>query len=490
MPAERLVAALDCGTSSTKAIALNCAGKVVAESSAPLAIYTPRPGWVEHDPHEVIKSATAALDDLLEQVSSKSVVALGVSNQRESLVLWDRESGEPLSPLLSWQDRRTRSIARTLLDRGYGETVRRISGLPLDPMFSAVKATWLLNTYDPKRARARNGALVMGTVDSWIAWNLTGVCTTDIGNASRMSLLDIETGQWSAELLDIFDVPRECLPFIGPSMRSDVAITNGQLAGRPLGALVGDSHAALFSHKGWKPGTTKVTVGTGSSVMTTAPDVVGDSGLCRTISWQLTDDRPSLALEANILAAGATLSWLAGLLNLTPAALADEAKSSTNVVFVPAFDGLGAPYWDDAAVATVSGLSLSTERADLARAALDSVAMQIADVFEALNEAGVAMTETLVDGGMARNTSLVSAIANASGASVLVADAAHASAVGAADLAGLSVGLWTMNDLNRRHSTYRRVEPEQSADVRQDKRAKWKTAVQRSREYGYDRRGK
>lgn len=208
MPAEELVAALDCGTSSTKAIALNHDGEVVAESSAPLSVYTPRPGWVEQEPYEVVKSAMVALDELLEQVSSKSVVALGVSNQRESLVLWDRESGEPLSPLLSWQDRRTRSIARTLLDQGYGETVRRISGLPLDPMFSAVKATWLLNTYDPKRARARAGELVMGTVDSWIAWNLTGSCTTDIGNASRMSLLDIETGRWSAELLEIFDVPR------------------------------------------------------------------------------------------------------------------------------------------------------------------------------------------------------------------------------------------------------------------------------------------
>lgn len=489
LPADQLVVALDCGTSSTKAIAVNYAGRVVARGSAPLALLTPRPGWVEQDPGEVIESAMIALEELLAQVDASSVAAVGISNQRESLVLWDRTSGEPLSPLLSWQDRRTRSIIQELDAAGHGEAVYRISGLPLDPMFSAVKATWLLETYDPDRARARSGDLAIGTVDSWIAWNLTGRHVTDPGNASRMSLVDLASGQWSEELLGIFRVPRACLAEIGPSARDDLTIAGGALAGTPLAALVGDSHAALFSHRGWVPGTAKATLGTGSSVMVTAPEATKNPGLCRTIGWQLAGDDPTVALEANILAAGATLVWLAEVLGASPAELAGEAAPTTDVVFVPAFDGLGAPYWDDAAVATISQLSLSTERGDLVRAALDSVAMQIADVLDAFADAAVNVETLIVDGGMTENTSLMQSLADAIGIPVQVADAPDASALGAANLAGLGIGALSIEDLDRRTSSYRSIRPTKSREQQQARREAWKIAVRQARENGYDRSG-
>lgn len=489
MPTDQLVIALDCGTSSTKAIAVECDGRVVARGSAPLALLTPQPGWVEQDPREVIDSAMVALETLLAQVDPAKVVAVGISNQRESLVLWDRSSGEPLSPLLSWQDRRTRSIAQELDRAGHSEAVYRISGLPLDPMFSAVKATWLLDAFDADRTRARKGELALGTVDSWIAWNLTGRHVTDPGNASRMSLLDIETGLWSDELLEIFNVPRACLAEVGPSAREDLTIEGTALAGVPLAALVGDSHAALFSHGGWIPGTAKATLGTGSSVMVSAPEAMEHPGLCRTIGWQLEGHQSIVALEANILAAGATLMWLADILGTTPAQLAAEAATDTDVVFVPAFDGLGAPYWDDTAIAMIAELSLSTRRADLARAALDSVVMQVADVLEAFSDAAVRVDALVVDGGMTENSVLMQSLADATGLPVLVADAPDASALGAANLAGVGVGLWTVEDLALRPADYRRVEPHESEEHRLRKRDRWKMAVRQARRNGYDRSG-
>lgn len=487
MPSNSLVVALDCGTSATKAIVVDATGRVTARESSPLGVSTPQPGWVEQDPWEVLRSAQDALSAVLTGTDAALVSALGISNQRESLVLWEKESGEPLSPVVSWQDRRTRSIVDALTSDGYGEQVFRTSGLPLDPMFSAVKATWLLDNYDPDRSRSRRGELALGTVDSWLAWNLTGAHVSEPGNASRMSLLDIRSATWSGALLEIFNVPRECLPSIGPSARDDLPIRTGPLLGVPLAGLIGDSHAALFAHAGWKSGTAKATLGTGSSVMVTTGDVPEDSRVCRTLAWQLPGQQPTAALEGNILAAGATLAWLADIFGTTPSALADEAANATEVVFVPAFDGLAAPWWDDHAIAVISQLSLATTRADLARSALDSVAMQIADVVSAFDGAGVTVPSLIVDGGMTENASLMASLANAIGKPIQVANAPDASAQGAADLAGLAVGLWSIEDLDQRPREYRVVDPTKSEEERRSTAERWKIAVERARNNGYDR---
>lgn len=487
MRSSALVVALDSGTSSTKAIVVDSSGHITARASSPVGVSTPRPGWVEQDPWELLRSANDALSAALEGIDVARVRALGISNQRESLVLWEKESGEPISPVVSWQDRRTRSIVEALASDGYGEQVFQTSGLPLDPMFSAAKATWLLDTYDPDRSRSQRGELSLGTVDSWLAWNLTGAHVTDPGNASRMSLLDIRSATWSRALLDVFNVPIECLPSIGPSARTDLSIRQGPLSGVPLAGLIGDSHAALFAHAGWKPGTAKATLGTGSSVMVSTSDAPEDSRVCRTFAWQLPDQQPTVALEGNILAAGATLAWLADILGTTPSALANEAANATEVVFVPAFDGLAAPWWDDNAVAVISQLSLATTRADLARSALDSVAMQIADVVDAFADAGVEVPSLIVDGGMTENFTLMASLANAMGKPIQVANAPDASAQGAADLAGLAVGLWSLEDLEQRPREYRVIDPTTSEEERRLNAERWKIAVQQARNNGYDR---
>lgn len=484
---NRVIVALDCGTSSTKAIALDDQGQVIARTSSPLALTTPQPGWVEHEGAEIIRSLEQAITQLLTMIDGSKVVAVGLSNQRESLVLWDRATGKAISPVLSWQDRRATLLARTLADAGHGSDVRRISGLPLDPMFSAVKATWLLDRYDPERRRSLAGEIALGTIDSWVTWNLTGEHVTEPGNASRTSLLSLDSVQWDPQLLELFGVPRTCLPHIGTSVRTDLVIRSGPLHGVNLAGLIGDSHAALFAHAGWNAGTAKATLGTGSSVMVSVDSTVDSLALCRTIGWQMLDHEPNYALEANILSAGATLSWLAGIMNTTPEALAEQAVEETDVVFVPGFDGLAAPWWDDRAVAIISNLSLSTSMGDLARAALDSVAMQIADVVEAFTASSVHLDSLVVDGSMTSNRILVQSLADACGLPMRIADAAEASALGAAHIAGLGASLWTLGDLAEFDRSYRTVEPAMSSDRRHRIAHRWADAVTRSRMNGHDR---
>jgi glycerol kinase len=397
------------------------------------------------------------------------------------LALWDKESGNSISPVVSWQDRRATPIVQSLTTAGHANTVRRISGLPLDPMFSAVKATWLLDTYDPDRSRAEAGELTLGTVDTLVARHLTGADVTEPGNASRTSLLDIATAHWNSDLLDIFGVPKACLPVIGPSARSNLMITHGPLAGLPLAGIIGDSHAALFAHHGWKPGIAKATLGTGSSVMTLVDADVDHPGLCKTIGWQLPDADPAVALEANILAAGATLTWLASIFGLTADELAQQATDSTNTVIVPAFNGLGAPWWDPQASAVIDELSLSTSRGDFARAALDSVAWQIADVTEALTASGIALETLVLDGGMVENASLVQTISNATRTPLRVSSDPEASARGAADVAGIGAGLHTLDELQGRSLDYRSVSPDMDDAEYAERKEAWERSLTRAR---------
>lgn len=479
---DQAVLAIDQGTGSTKVLLVDGAGRIRGRGSAPLEQQTPSPGWVEHRPQDIIASVRGAIADALIHADGLEIVGVGISNQRESMLLWDRATGEPVSPVLSWQDRRTVDIAERLVAEGHAERVRSISGLPLDPMFSAVKAAWLLDTYDPDRARADD--LCLGTVDSWLVWHLTGEHVIEAGNASRTSLVDLSTGQWSEELLEIFGVPAGVLPRIVDSagVVGPVRGIDG-LEGVPLAGILGDSHAALFAHAGWRPGVAKATYGTGSSVMAlVAPGAVDSEAMCRTIAWRLPGENPAIAWEANILSAGSTLTWLASVLGTTAGELAEAAAdTSDGVILVPAFNGLGAPWWDPQAAAVVTGLSLGTQMPHLARAALDSVVLQVSDVLDAMTTAGEMPSVLLADGGMTANRDLMARQSALAGVPVRVSRTAELSALGAGHAAGLGCGLWSMSDLEALPRDYDDVpaadRPDSMADLKED----WHRAVTRAR---------
>lgn len=474
---DPLVLAIDQGTSSTKTIIVDADGSVVARGSAPLALRTPQSGWVEHHADDVIDSVRQAVREAAGQVPSAQIVAVGISNQRESLLLWDRVTGEAISPVLSWQDRRTAALCEQLEHAGHADRVFDISGLPLDPMFSAVKAAWLIDSFDP----TRSGRYALGTVDSWLAWKLTGRHVIEMGNASRTSLLDISTGTWSPELLDIFGIPANSLPEVVPSTGTLGSITalDGVLDGTPVTGILGDSHAALFAHAGWRPGVVKVTYGTGTSVMGLAVESEVDGrGLCRTIAWSLPGSQPAVAWEANILSTGATLTWLAGVLGLAPGELADLAASdSGGVALVPAFNGLGAPWWSREAQAVLVGMSLATTREHLARAALDSTVLQVADVLDSFGAAGVEVASLVADGGASDNLSLMGRQAGLVGHPIQVSAEPGLSAMGAAHIAGLGVGLWSLDDLSRLPREYVSVLPVLTDPERTALLAQWHRAL-------------
>ncbi|SNT54227.1 glycerol kinase [Asanoa hainanensis] len=451
---DGLVLAIDQGTSSTKCLLVDRSGTVVASGSAPVPIRYPAPGWVEQDADEILASVLTAARACLDGVPRGAVDAVGLSTQRESAVVWDRRTGRPAGPVLGWQDRRA-SCADL---RTHADEIRRISGLPLDQMFSAAKLRWLLD---------RTPDAAVGTVDAWLLYALTGRHQIEVGNASRTQLLDVRSGSWSPELLDLFGIPESALPALTPSAGSlgTIGAAGGVLAGLPITAVLGDSHAALYAHGTQVDGGVKVTYGTGSSVMGLVSTVPSDA-VCLTVAWG--DPGIRLAAEGNIRSTGATVLWLAEFLGVDPARvaeLADEA-SSDGVHLVPAFGGLAAPWWDDSAVGVLSGLTLGTRPAQVARAAIESIAHQVADVVDALGPAG----RLLADGGATGNDTLMQIQADLAGVPVRRARTANLSALGAAFLAG---GLHPPIEYDDFH-------PRPGAGA-QEARAAWHTAVARAR---------
>ncbi|MEV0718267.1 FGGY family carbohydrate kinase [Asanoa sp. NPDC050611] len=416
--AENLILAIDQGTSATKGLLVDAGGAVVASGSAPVPIRYPRPGWVEQDAVEILDSVLAAAGQCLAGVPRGAVTAVGLSTQRESAVVWDKRTGKPVGPVLGWQDQRA-----TCADlRPHADEIRRISGLPLDPMFSAAKLRWLLE---------RTPDAAVGTVDSWLLYALTGNHQIEVGNASRTQLLDVRTGSWSGELLELFGIPESALPALTPSAGAlgVIGAAGGVLAGLPITAVLGDSHAALYAHG---PGDgVKVTYGTGSSAMRLVQGTPAGDAVCLTVAWG--DPPPRLAAEGNIRSTGATVAWLADLLGITPEAVAALAAgaSSDGVHLVPAFGGLAAPWWDDSAVAVISGLTLGSRAPQLARAAVESIAHQVADVVDAMGPAGC----LLADGGASGNDDLMRIQADLLGVPVKRARTTNLSALGAAFLA-------------------------------------------------------
>lgn len=484
---EPRVLAIDQGTSSTKCLLIGPQGRVLARGSAPVGIGYPEPGWVEQSPQDIWASVGVAVAQCLQGRDASRVAALGLSTQRESVLLWERATSRPVSPVLGWQDRRTVDTCRQLRSE-LGELVRQRTGLPLDPMFSAPKARWLLDRFDPTRVRSARGELCLGTVDSWLTYQLLGRHEIEVGNASRTQLLDLRTGAWSEELLAAFGVPWEVLPEVVPSAGMRGPVTGpGPLAGVPLTSVLADSHAALFAHGVRRPGPVKATYGTGSSVMglldpERLPALQGTDALCVTIAWHA--GQLAYAVEGNILASGATLVWLAELLRVSVRDVLEMAagSGSAGVQLVPAFRGLGAPWWDDAASGTLTGLTLGTGPEHLARAAVESVALQVSDVVGAIAGAVAPVDRLLADGGLSTSDLLMQLQADVTGVPVERAREGDLSALGTAHLAGLEVGVWTEQELaTPAHDRDVFTPARQGAGASADLASAWRTALGRAR---------
>jgi glycerol kinase len=489
--AGRLLLAIDQGTSSTKALVVDGRGAVVARAQASVSLVTPEQGWVEQDAEEIWGSVRRAVSEALDAHTARRVVSVGLSTQRESCVVWDRRSGEALAPVLSWQDQRTEPICASLRKKGCGEPIRRKSGLPLDPMFSAAKARWLLDSLPRGQARARAGEVCIGTIDAFLLSRFGGEAVVEAGNALRTQLFDVVRATWDEELLAIFDIPLAALPGIVasigpfPKVRGLAPLPDGA----PVDPVLADSHSALFAHGVFAPGPVKATHGTGSSLMGLVERAAvrdgnaGAPGVCLTLAWQL--DSPTLAYEGNIRSAGSTLVWAAELLGITTKELADlaaDALDSRGVYLVPAFGGLAAPWWDPNAVATATGFSFGVTRAPFARAAIDSIAHQIADVVDAFRASGAPVKRLLVDGGPTRNDQLMQFEADMVGVPVERTLVAELSAMGVAHLAGLTAGVFTIASLGQIDRGSESFTPGgASSAMRAKERRGWGQAVARAR---------
>lgn len=478
------ILAIDQGTSATKSLLVDARGAVVARGACALTEHYPQPGWVEQDADEIFASVQKSVALCLAGIDATQIAALAFSTQRESLLLWERASGKAISPVISWQDQRTVAMADQLRTAENETLIRARSGLPLDPMFSALKAQWLLDQYDPSRSLSREGKLCLGTIDSWLMSRFGERHIIEVGNASRTQLLNVHEAQWDDKLLALFNVPLAVLPEIVNSVGPFPAARNlaPVIDGTPVHAVMGDSHAALFAHGAYRPGQVKVTYGTGSSVMGLVASKENlDPGVCLTIAWGI--DGPVFAAEGNIRSAGATLRWAATLLGVDVdqlAVLADGAQSN-GAAIVPGFSGLGAPWWDRNARGVLSGITLDTGRSQLARAAFESVALQVADVVAAMDSSIGTLDCVYVDGGPTRNRSLLQLQADLLQRPVVRAMDAELSALGVAHLAGLQAGVWTWDalaDLKRQREP---VQPQATAAQVQPLQASWRDALRRSR---------
>ena len=492
------ILALDQGTTSSRALVFDEGGAVVAQSQQEIGQHFPRPGWVEHDPAEIWATQRDTARAALAQagVEAADLAAVGVTNQRETVVVWDRATGEPISRAIVWQDRRTADACARLAEAGHADAVRRRTGLVLDPYFSGTKLAWILDHVDGARQRAEAGELAFGTVDSWLLWNLTGgrVHATDVTNASRTMLFDLRALDWSDEMLDLLGVPRAVLPEIRPSAglfgETDPDVLGAAV---PITGIAGDQHAALFGQRCTEPGQAKNTYGTGCFLLyqTGAEPVTSRNGLLTTLAWQVEGEPAQYALEGSVFVAGAAVQWLrdeVGLIESAPdvEALAASVDDSDGVVVVPAFVGLGAPHWDPYARGAVFGLTRGTSRAHLARATLDGVAHQSADLLEAMTaDAGAPLAELRVDGGMTANGLLMQTQADLLGVPVVRPEVAETTALGAAFLAGVGAGVWTAADLDRQWAASARWERAPGAQT-EAARARWRRAVERAKGWAQD----
>ena len=492
---RRVIGAIDQGTTSTRFMIFDRGGNVVASAQREFSQILPRPGWVEHDPVEIRNTVETVVAEALSAagMTARDLVAVGVTNQRETAVVWDRATGLPMSNAIVWQDTRTDALCEALAD-GYGiDRFRSRTGLPLATYFSGPKAAWLLANVDGLAGAAATGRAVMGTIDSWVVWNLTGGVrggshVTDVTNASRTLLMDLDTLDWSDELLEAMGVPRPMMAEIVPSV-GRIGEGVGVLDGVPISAILGDQHAALFGQACYEPGEAKNTYGTGCfMLMNTGPRKVPSThGLLTTLGYRIAGEAPVYALEGSVAVTGALVQWLRDNLGLISAsdeveALAGEVDDNGDVYFVPAFSGLFAPHWRSDARGVITGLTRFARKGHLARAALEATAYQTREVLEAMRaDSQVALTELKVDGGMVVNDLLMQFQADILDVPVVRPRVSETTALGAAYGAGLAEGFWECTDVLRENwREEQRWTPSMQSDARELRYRKWKMAVERS----------
>jgi glycerol kinase len=512
------IISLDQGTTSSRSIAFDHTGTPVASALKEFRQIFPQPGWVEHDAQEVWASQLATLQDLIKKLTNLAVAvvepaqnainSIAITNQRETTVLWERATGKPLANAIVWQDRRTAPACDSLRKAGKAALIQRKTGLVLDAYFSGTKLSWLLDNIPGARRRAENGELCFGTIDSWLIFKLTGghspdsahkaVHVTDASNASRTLLLNIHTGQWDDELLKLFNIPRAVLPKVVPSS-GIVGMTDAALLGKeiPIAGIAGDQQAATFGQACFAPGMAKNTYGTGCFMLmnTGVSAVASQHKLLTTVAWQGPAQAPrrmAYALEGSVFMGGATIQWLRdglGLIQKTSdvEALAGSVADVDDVYLVPAFTGLGTPHWDSYARGTLVGMTRGTTSAHIARSALESIALQSADVFDAMRaDSGIALKELRVDGGACTNNLLMQMQADFLGVSVVRPKVTETTALGAAYLAGLATGFWKdAAEISAQWQMDRRFEPQMKSNERRKKLARWREAVERSRGWAH-----
>ena len=486
------VLALDQGTTSSRAIVFDHTGSVQATAQQELEQIFPEPGWVEHDATEIWASQSGVMHEALAKagIGARDLAAVGITNQRETTVVWERATGRPIANAIVWQDRRTAPMCDELRAAGKAATFAAKTGLVLDAYFSGTKLRWLLDHVHGARAQAAKGELAFGTIDTWLLWQLTNgrVHATDPSNASRTLLFDIHSGEWDDELLALLDIPREVLPEIVPSS-GVCAETSIDGVAVPIGGIAGDQQAALFGQACLEPGLAKNTYGTGCFLLlnTGAQAVASRNNLLTTVAWQR-DGRLDYALEGSVFVAGAVVQWLRdGLQIIRNAgdieALAASVADNGGIYFVPAFTGLGAPHWDAYARGAIFGLTRGATGAHLARAALESIAFQSADVLDAMQkDAGLTLTELRVDGGATANNLLMQFQADLLGVPVVRPKVSETTALGAAYLAGLATGYWkNADDVRSNWQVDRRFEPMLPRERAAELRASWDKAVARAK---------
>jgi glycerol kinase len=486
------VLSLDQGTTSSRAILFGRDGTVHALAQQEFRQIFPQPGWVEHDPVEIWATQAGVMHEVIAKgrAHARDIVAIGITNQRETTVLWDRATGRPIANAIVWQDRRTAAMCDELRAAGHAETFARKTGLVLDAYFSGTKVRWLLDHVEGARERAERGELAFGTVDSWLVWNLTGgrVHCTDASNASRTLLFDIHRGEWDDELLEILGVPRALLPSVVASsgICGETKIGDHMV---PIAGIAGDQQAALFGQACVEPGLAKNTYGTGCFLLlnTGTKAVASSNNLVTTVAWKR-DGRLEYALEGSVFIAGAVVQWLRDGLSIIRKAsdieaLAASVPDNGGVYLVPAFAGLGAPHWDAYARGAIFGLTRGATKAHIARAALESIAFQSAEVLVAMQrDAGIELAELRVDGGAAANNLLMQFQADLLGVPVVRPQVLETTALGAAYLAGLAVGYWQgTEDVVRNRRIDRRFEPAMEEAQVAELRARWDKAVTRAK---------
>ncbi|HYO25864.1 MAG TPA: glycerol kinase GlpK [Lacipirellulaceae bacterium] len=494
------ILALDQGTTSSRAIVFDEQGRPRAVRQQPFKQSFPKPGWVEHDPLEIWQSQLDVAAQVLAELGVRpgDIAGLGITNQRESVVLWNRATGQPLHPAIVWQDRRTADVCDALRAAGHEPLLRAKTGLLADPYFSATKIAWLLDNVPGARAQAESGALACGTIDAWLVWNLSGgaLHVTDASNAARTLLMNIHTGQWDDELLALLRVPRALLPEIRSSSEVYGEVAAGlPLAGVKIAGMAGDQQAALFGQTCFERGSAKNTYGTGCFLLmqTGGKALESKHRLLTTVAWRLGAET-AYALEGAVFIGGAAVGWLRDGLGVIRSAadveaLARSVTDSDGVSFVPAFTGLGAPDWDPYARGAIIGLTRGTTAAHLARAALDGIALQVADLLGGMQQdAGFQLAELRVDGGASVNDTLMQIQADLLQLPVVRPKVTETTALGAAYLAGLAVGVWPRREaIASQWAVDARFEPQISADEAASRHATWRRAVERAKGWAQDR---